>query len=170
MTGLSFPSSLPRKLGDFTFQIPTTLRPGDTLSHNDAILYNVARAANICGAFSDRFKKLVDDLKAIGLSPQEAYPQIEAALIEYAATYSYSPRPDMLPPVDREMIAIAEAELELIAARQGKSFINLPRVRRESIRFTYIHKHSARIKTEAERRVSLNESLSMEEVDLDFSE
>lgn len=161
MSAFPFPKFLSRKIGDFTFEIPTTLQPGDTLSLNDAMLYNTARIRNIAQTYWDRVKKAVEEKKT--------FSEINEEVQAFAKTYTYSPSLDYLPPIDREMLSIAEQELTAFAKRKGTSWDSLPRSKRDELIASHLNRHSSRLRTEAEKRISDLNSIA-DDIDIDFSD
>lgn len=148
-----FPNATQRTLRGVVLNIPVTVRPGDTISYDDALFYNVARAGYIHSAFTD-YQKNRKDEKGDPIPFPEGDALI-AAFNEYAANWTYQPRGEgaSVDPVVAEMRKIARNEITVGLKQKGRTLIGSTKDVWDAAIEKYLEKHGDRVRKTAEKNL-----------------
>lgn len=139
---MPFPTHITRRMGDYEFQIPTTLQPGDALSENDALAYNSWRSDRIMANFEPTFKSMLAD--------NASKEDLDAAIAERSARYVFGQHPGQLSDLDKEMRQIADRELSQAAKARDIEYDKLDAQERNRLRSRHLAAHEERIRKQAQ--------------------
>lgn len=148
-----FPSSTQRTLRGVVLNIPVTVRPGDNISREDALFFNVARAGYIHSAFTD-FQKNRKDEKGDPIAFPEGDALI-AAFNDYAANWTYQPRGDgaAADPVEAEMRKIARNEITIGLKSKGRTLVGATKDIWDHAISKHFERHGDRLRRAAEKNI-----------------
>lgn len=156
----AFPATVSRVLQGMVIEAPCKFKPGQKLTHDEAIFCSNAHLAAARSAYEDRAKSNLDENRTVGDPPKKVGPMTDAEFQAdwrgYYDAYVWSPRGDsvILDPVEAEIRKIGRSELELALKQKKRTLVGLSKEDRETALQKYIAKYRPRLEKTAKANIA----------------